>query len=32
LAEEVALVQQISEEQAVRELEGLVIAGIGRKI
>ena len=31
LAEEVASVQQISEEQAVRELEGLVIAGIGRK-
>jgi CarD family transcriptional regulator len=32
LAEEVALVQQISKEQAVRELESLVIAGAGRKL
>ncbi len=32
LAEEIALVQQISKEQAVRELESLVIARAGRKV
>ena len=32
LAEEVAFVQQISKEQAIKELGGLVVAGAGRKV